>query len=91
MSEWSPKDPSAIRPYELDWTRRIGTGRTITTAEWSATPDGLEFGESAIDGAVTSLWIANGTAGTTYRVTCRIGCDDGLVDDWTEELFVVQT
>jgi hypothetical protein len=34
MLHWDAKKPAAVDDYDLDWSRRLATGETITSSAW---------------------------------------------------------
>jgi len=76
------KDPDATLDYSWDWADWLTAGETITTASVTV-PDGLTLGVvSQLSGVVTA-WVSGGTAGTEYKVYCRITTSEGRIDDRT--------
>ncbi len=74
------KDPDAALDYGVDWSAWLGTD-TIATAVWTL-PAGLtQPRPSSVAGATATVWLAGGTAGTVYLVSCRVTTATGRVDD----------
>ena len=86
---WPDKDPDDTRRYGMDWQDVLADGDSLLAVEWSATPSGLTLSEAAIDGTEASTLIEGGTAGTTYRVTCRATTAEGEQMDRSLSLFVI--
>lgn len=90
------KDPQAKLDYGLDWSgwlkQRDGTVDAISTASWSISGDDNTLTSSApyVDSTVTGVWLAGGTAGRTYIVTCHIVTIAGREDDRSLKVQVKQ-
>lgn len=67
------------------------TDEQITTAVFTV-PAGLTKESETNDGYTATVWLSGGTAGTTYKVTCRITTDNATarIDDRTIEIPVVE-
>lgn len=74
---WSPKDPAESLNYSIDWSKALPQGVTIASAEWSATPAGLDLSSPSHAQKATTVWISGGSAGLTYLVTCEITTSAG--------------
>jgi len=83
--KWPFKDPDEKLDYSVDWSRFLGTD-TITSVSWyiddsdgtktlagiGTTVNGLtNFNQSKTD-TVATIIFTNGTANTTYKVTCAV-------------------
>lgn len=82
------KDPDARLDYAWDWTAWLEDGETIeshtvTVASGDVTLDG----ETEAAGVVT-VWISDGTLGTTSRVTCHIVTSEDREDDRTRIISI---
>lgn len=77
-----PKDPSAVEPFEVDWTAWLD-GEAV--ASHSVTVDGQSgvevVGTTEASGVVTA-WLSGGTHGKNARITFRITTDT-RTDDYT--------
>jgi len=85
------KDPEAVLDYTFDW-KPLTHGVPGATSDWLATgetissytvtvPTGItKDSDSQADGVVT-YWLSGGTAGTTYRVECKIVTNAGRTDE----------
>lgn len=76
-----PKDPQAVLDYEFSWGREHGgqppwlqPGETIQSDTITISPAGLTLESSDITagGQSVTVWLSQGTAGTTYTVRCRV-------------------
>lgn len=90
MIKWPNKDPSDIIDHGIDWTEHLPADDTIATVAWSVEPAGLTPGAQALVGNVASVWLSGGTAGTTYRVTCRVTTTGGRQMDRSALIFVTE-
>ncbi len=80
------KDPDAELDYAVDWSAWLGTD-TIASAVWTL-PTGLtQPRPSSVDGAVATVWLAGGTSGVTYTVTCRVTTAAGRIDDRSHRII----
>lgn len=69
------KDPLEKKDYEIDWSRHLGAGETVSTSTWSVSPAGLTLAapnQSANTGTITRTRLTGGTAGVEYRVTNHV-------------------
>jgi len=75
------KDPDAVLDYTFDWSEWLDNiVDTISSMEIVA-ETGITCNNSNVAGKTAIAWISGGTAGTTYRVTCRIVTAGGRTDD----------
>lgn len=65
------KDPQDKLDYGFDFTGFLG-GDTITTSTWTASPDGLTLSNMTHDATKTTVWLAGGTVGETYKLVNHI-------------------
>lgn len=78
------KDPAAVLDYKFDWKAAtngatgadgdwLGTTETITSRTITA-DTGITVDSSSLTNSNTSVtvWLSGGTAGTTYKVACKI-------------------
>lgn len=81
------KDPDASLPYEWDWAAWLSDGETITGTVITADP-GITVGAPSQAAGIVTVRISGGTAGTTYRVACRITTSGGNIDERTKRIMV---
>lgn len=81
------KDPDASLPYEWDWSAWLSDGETITDTVITADA-GITVGAPIEALGVVTVRISGGTAGTTYKVTCRITTSGGNIDERTKKIMV---
>ena len=76
------KDPSAVLDYAFDWSGWLQSGETI--ASYVITADtGIVVDSSAEAGGKVTVWLSGGTAGTSYRVACKITTSAARTDERT--------
>lgn len=78
------------RDYGLDWTDFLATapGDEIVTSTWAADDPSVSLTNAAVDGAITSVWIAGGQAGQWYTLVNEIETRDGRRDSRVCLLYV---
>lgn len=74
------KDPSAVLDYAFDWSDWLATGETISSHTVTA-DTGLTKDSSTEAAGVVTYWLSGGTAGTNYKVVCRIVTSAGRTDE----------
>lgn len=75
------KDPDATLDYPFDWEEWLALVSDSIASQEIIVETGITCDSSEISGDIVIAWISGGTAGTTYRVTCRIVTDGGRTDD----------
>lgn len=75
------KDPDAVLDYTFDWTAWLDDVADSIATRQVIVPTGITLNSSAIAGKKVIAWIAGGTAGQKYQVTCRITTAGGRTDD----------
>lgn len=65
-----PKDPSEVLDYTIDWESYLA-GDAIATVTWTV-PAGINQTSAMYSRTTTTIWLAGGTAGTLYNITCQI-------------------
>ena len=93
------KDPSAVLDYKFDWKALANgngssnwLGSTETIATHVVTVDsGITKDSDAITDTNTSVtvWLSGGTAGQSYKITCRIVTSKGRTDERTIVIKVI--
>lgn len=66
------KDPDAILDYTFDWAPWLDAVGDSISSKTIIVPSGMTSPSSQIVGKTVIVWLAGGTAGQTYQVTCRI-------------------
>ena len=79
------KDPNATLDYTIDWSAWLAANQdTISNATVPNVPSGLTIQTPVTKTTTqTTVWIAGGTAGTSYDVTVHITTAGGRQDDRT--------
>ena len=75
------KDPNAILDYTFDWSEWLDAITDTIASQSIVAETGITNDSSSISGKTVIAWISGGTAGNTYRVTCRIVTAGGRTDD----------
>jgi uncharacterized phage protein (predicted DNA packaging) len=70
MLKWPDKDPDEVADFQIDWTARLD-GDTISSSTW-VIPSGLTQNSAAFADTSTTVWLAGGTAGSTYILVNRV-------------------
>ncbi len=80
------KDPDSTLDYSIDWTRWLN-GDTIVNSTW-AVGDGIT--KSSVTNTTTqaTVWLAGGTAGTSYTATNTIITAAGLTVERSIEVTI---
>lgn len=69
-------EPGAVLDYQFDWSGWLNTDETIYSYEVTAS-SGLTVAATSLSGVAVTAWLAGGTAGTTYTVTCAVSTSAG--------------
>lgn len=84
------KDPNALLDYVFDWTAYLApSGDTIDSVTWVTTA-GLTVLNSVQTPTTAIAFVSGGVVGTTERLTCRITTTNGLIDDRSIDLKIVE-
>lgn len=76
-------DPDATLDYTLDWSAWLD-GDTISASTWLAPtspPNPPTASRPAFTTTTTTVWIAGGNNGQTYKFTNRITTSGGRIED----------
>lgn len=83
-----PKDPLAVSDYTIDWKAWLGDD-TIATVTWTVPAGITNVGElSSI--STTTIWLAGGTAGTSYSVYVTVTTAAGRTEKRTIKINVIE-
>jgi hypothetical protein len=87
------KDPSAVLDYYEDWQKAgdpwLGASETITgTPAWTL-PTGITNSAQTNTATTATIWLAGGTIGTTYLISCKITTNQGRTDTRSFRVRVV--
>jgi hypothetical protein len=74
------KDPDATLDWIFDWNDWLGETEIITAVEFIVDP-GITVTQNSKTTKTATVWLAGGTEGEVYRVTCRITSSEGRIDD----------
>jgi len=88
MTSSFSKDPDARLNYGIDWAAWLSED-TIAESVWIV-PAGLTSDGDSSTVTATSVVLAGGTAGQQYRVTNRVTTGEGLIDDRSITIFVLE-
>lgn len=83
------KDPEAVLDYVFDWTVWLEDSETIFTETVTA-QTGITLDSSAVQDGTVVCWLSGGTAGSTYRVECKITTSAGRTDERTIRVRVIE-
>lgn len=72
------KDPGEIKDYSVDFSGDLPAGDTIATVNWVA-PAGITEGDSSLAGAIATIELSGGVAGTAYRIAAEATTAGGFV------------
>ncbi len=93
MQAWPAKDPDDVLDYSLDWSDVLAADAndTIESVAWTIEPAGeLTKDSQAEAGAISTIWLSGGEAGTRYEIGCLLTTTGGRTYDRTIELPVRQ-
>jgi len=89
--KWPNKDPDEVLDYSVDWSRYLPSSVTITAVTWymdvngtktewtsGSVLNGLQHVSSTHTDSVCTIYLGNGDANTTYKITCAITTSDTL-------------
>jgi hypothetical protein len=76
--------------YWWDWSDWLEEGDSIASAEVDVPPPLAAVDSPVIASGKVTQQIFGGNAGSLYRVTCRVTTANGLVDERSLQLEVVQ-
>ena len=82
------KDPQAVLDYKIDWATWLGTD-TISAVSWTVASGITQDSVSNTTTAAT-IWLSEGTVGSTYDLICHITTAGGRQDDRTIAIEIRQ-
>ncbi len=82
-----PKMPAEVLDYQVNWMSRLN-GDAIQSSEWSS-DTGLTISSVSHAAVTTTIWLAGGTAGTSYKLINEILTVGGRTMIQTVNLLVV--
>ena len=77
--------PSSNLDYGFDWNPWLATGENISISTWDVDV-ALSQSNAQVISNVTSVFVAGGVAGTSYKLKNTITTTDGRVDSRTIKL-----
>lgn len=84
--KWN-KDPSAVLDYEINWSKWLASGDTLSSH--TVTPDaGITVDSSVLAPDKVTIWVSGGTVGKTYKVACLVTTANGRTDERTITISV---
>lgn len=88
--KWQPKDPDEVDDRTILWRRRMATSDYIISSEWTPLDEGYELvvDSDQFTTNTTTVWLAGGLVGTTYRFLNRVRTNDGRTLDETAKIAV---
>jgi hypothetical protein len=75
------KDPDATLDYIFDWSQWLTLVADTISTNTIVAETGITVGAHTNSTTAVTIWLSGGTAGTTYKVTCRIVTAGGRTDD----------
>ena len=84
---FDPKDPNDVDDFVWDWSNRLGTGETISSAVF-VVPTGITKDSQANTTTTATARLSGGKVGGKYSITCRITSNLGRILDHSEEIAV---
>lgn len=77
------KDPNAQIPFAWDWTDWLAAigAASVSSATVTAEAGLTVVGGAIVNSPVVSQLMSGGTAGSSYRVYCRVTANTGAIDD----------
>ena len=73
------KQPAERFSYTVDYAEALTAGDNLTTATVSVVPVGLVIDNVGVYDPRLKLWVSEGEAGMTYKVTMTVNTADGRV------------
>lgn len=83
----SPKDPSEVKEYTLDWSQALNAGESISTSVWSV-QTGLTQSSESETSTTTTIVVSGGTAGNEYTAENTITTNSSPARTLVETLFI---
>lgn len=77
--------PASKLDYGFDWNLWLAVGETIVTSVWLVDAGLTQSSEDNVSG-VTSVFVAGGVAGTSYKLKNTITTSSGRIDSRTIRL-----
>jgi hypothetical protein len=85
------KSPASVLDYGEDWTAWLNTGETIIGTPIVTVSPGITISTPpVVSGGLVVWWLAGGTVGQQYNVSCTITTNQGRTDVRSFVLKVIQ-
>lgn len=81
------KDTNEVLDYTINWASFLDID-IITALTWTV-PAGITDSGEVNSTKTTTIWLAGGTVGTSYTITCRITTAGGRVVERSIQINVV--
>lgn len=76
------KNPIDQIDYDIDFSKWLADGDTITSVDATVEPTGsLTIPSAQVSGQVVKVWAAGGNDGWSYTVTVAVGTTEGRVKE----------
>jgi hypothetical protein len=72
MGKRFEKDPSEVLDFMFDWSAQMTADSDTIASHTVTVPSGITKNSSANSTTAVTTWLAGGTAGTEYEVTCQV-------------------
>lgn len=87
------KDPGATVDYSFDWAAWLTGDEAITETSWRIEPAGAgapTLSSAVAAGARRGIFVAGGTRGQRYQLTCTVETDAGRTAERSLTLYVTE-
>lgn len=85
---WIEKDPAAVLDYTIDWNAAstlggpwLASGETLSGGAVWTLPIGITKSSQNDTATASTIWLAGGTAGASYTITCKVTTIAGRTDE----------
>lgn len=89
---WPSKNPGELLDYSVDWSRWLGSNKTIASVSWyiddvdgtkvlfedESTVAGLTKDSQTNTSTVATIYLDSGTSNYNYKIYCKITDSNGL-------------
>ena len=83
------KAPADVLDYDVNYSRWLSSGDTLSAVVASALPAGeLEIISSQVSGQTAKIWLSGGVIGETYEITVTATTTGGRVKEETFKIRV---
>ena len=84
------KQPNDVLDYTIDLSKWMATGDTVTSANASVNPAGLNVSVTNDTTDKPKVWASGGNDGTTYQVTLTVNTNGGRTKEFEFKLAVAE-